>query len=297
MVFEIKNHRIVGASYIPSPNHGGKIKPDGAVMHWTAGATAQGAISTFKSRASQASAHFVIHADGDVTQMVPLNVRAWHAGPSIMNGRGDANGWTHGFEIVNPGFYLIRGDKYYDWTGKNRISDNVLAMWPPDHKQKFPKVGGGLIAFPAFKEPQLETALELLKATSAHYSYTNLAGHDEIDRRGWKADPGPIFPWSRFDAVVGGTACDHCPPDIDVPRGDIADEPIASRGQDYTGRQMQVTASSLRVRKGPGTHWKHLVSISRGTRVEVLRDEGDWVRVSFNGGLIGWVAERFLETV
>lgn len=296
MAFEIRNHRIVGANYVRSPNQSGYIKPAGAIMHWTAGATAASAIGTFKNRSSRASAHFVIHPDGDVTQMVDLNRKAWHAGPSILNGRRNCNSWTHGFEITNPGFYTIKNGEYWDWSGRRRIRDKELAMWQPIHNKKMGRLGDGTYGFPEFKEAQIETCLGLLAAIKSEYYYDTIAGHDEIDTRGWKADPGPLFPWDRFDALMGSK----------VERPDIAKEPPReappkgtdkTRGDGTPSGKMVVRVPSLNVRQGPGTKWRKLTSIPKGTVVNVLRDTGDWSRISFNGGKIGWVADKYLETV
>jgi hypothetical protein len=60
-----------------SSRHG--VKVDLLVWHETAGAYA-GSVAWLCNPASQASAHLVVREDGgEVTQLVPLSVKAWHA--------------------------------------------------------------------------------------------------------------------------------------------------------------------------------------------------------------------------
>jgi len=54
-----------------------------------------------------ASAHILIGREGEVWKLVELDNQAWHAGASIMNGRGNCNRWTLGLELIgtnNSGF-------------------------------------------------------------------------------------------------------------------------------------------------------------------------------------------------
>ncbi len=45
------------------------------------------------------SAHFVIQRSGDVTQYVPVQRRAWHAGLSVWEGREGCNDFSIGIEL------------------------------------------------------------------------------------------------------------------------------------------------------------------------------------------------------
>jgi N-acetyl-anhydromuramoyl-L-alanine amidase len=50
-------------------------------------------------RGLQVSAHFLIRRDGQVTQFVSCDKRAWHAGPSSWQGRKDCNDFSVGIEL------------------------------------------------------------------------------------------------------------------------------------------------------------------------------------------------------
>jgi len=45
------------------------------------------------------SAHFLVRRGGQVLQFVSCNQRAWHAGPSSWQGRGNCNDWSIGIEL------------------------------------------------------------------------------------------------------------------------------------------------------------------------------------------------------
>ena len=68
-------------AYEASPNVGGRLTHrQYLIMHYTAGENAEGAIRQLCDPKSKASAHIVIGTDGKVTQLVPFNRIAWHAG-------------------------------------------------------------------------------------------------------------------------------------------------------------------------------------------------------------------------
>jgi len=47
----------------------------------------------------QVSAHLLIRRDGSITQFVPFNERAWHAGVSTFNGKENCNDFSIGIEL------------------------------------------------------------------------------------------------------------------------------------------------------------------------------------------------------
>lgn len=55
-----------------------------------------------------------------------------------------------------------------------------------------------------------------------------------------------------------------------------------------------VTASSLRIRGGPGTSYEVVGSLKAGNPVTVLLRQGEWARIRTAGGVTGWVAGEYL---
>jgi N-acetylmuramoyl-L-alanine amidase len=90
----------------PSPNAGPRrdgLTPSLVVLHHTAMATAGDALDRLTDPAAEVSAHYLIHRNGMVMQLVPEDLRAWHAGAGSWGGRGDVNSRSIGIEIDNDG--------------------------------------------------------------------------------------------------------------------------------------------------------------------------------------------------
>jgi hypothetical protein len=89
-----------------SPNRGGSFAhglPDTLVVHFTAGRSAESSVRWLTDKRAKASAHVVIGEDGAITQLVPFNVVAWHAGTSKWKAREGLNRYSIGIELDNPG--------------------------------------------------------------------------------------------------------------------------------------------------------------------------------------------------
>jgi N-acetylmuramoyl-L-alanine amidase len=79
------------------------VQVDVLVMHYTGMKTAEEALARLNSVEDKVSAHYLIHENGEVVQLVPENKRAWHAGVSSWRGRERLNDTSIGIELVNPG--------------------------------------------------------------------------------------------------------------------------------------------------------------------------------------------------
>lgn len=104
-MIEIRNHILFidgkQVDYRPSPNIGGVIIPQYLIMHYTAAKTAASAINWMLSPMAKVSAHLHIAKDGHVVQLVPFNIKAWHAGQSAWNGLTGLNSYSIGIELQN----------------------------------------------------------------------------------------------------------------------------------------------------------------------------------------------------
>jgi N-acetylmuramoyl-L-alanine amidase len=101
MKFSVENHRLLKddnfVSTKISPNHSGIINPKIIVIHYT-GDNGIGGLQWLTKKGSNVSAHLWIAKTGVVWQLLPFNVRAWHAGVSEWDGRSDVNSWSIGIE-------------------------------------------------------------------------------------------------------------------------------------------------------------------------------------------------------
>ena len=90
----------------PSPNiepRRAGFSPTILLMHYTGLDDVDRAIDWLSRPESKVSCHYVIAADGVITQMVAEEMRAWHAGLSCWQGETDINSASIGIEIDNPG--------------------------------------------------------------------------------------------------------------------------------------------------------------------------------------------------
>ena len=91
---------------IASPNCGSRrdaLRPSLIVLHFTAMKTAQAVIERLCDPAFEVSAHYVISNLGELTQLVPEEMRAWHAGAGRWHGQDDINSRSIGVELDNAG--------------------------------------------------------------------------------------------------------------------------------------------------------------------------------------------------
>jgi N-acetylmuramoyl-L-alanine amidase len=90
----------------PSPNFGPRrdgTRPDMAVLHHTAMATAEAALARLRDPAAAVSAHYLIAEDGRIWRLVDEDMRAWHAGAGGWGDARDVNSRSIGVELANPG--------------------------------------------------------------------------------------------------------------------------------------------------------------------------------------------------
>jgi N-acetylmuramoyl-L-alanine amidase len=152
-----------------SPNFGERREsrlPDMILLHYTGMATGEGAEDWLCNPAAEVSAHYLLHEDGRIVQMVREADRAWHAGKSFWRGETDINSCSIGIEIANPG-----------------------------------PLGG----FPDFPSVQIEAVIALCRDILARNAIrpARVLAHSDV-APGRKIDPGEKFPWPALHAAGVG---------------------------------------------------------------------------------------------
>ncbi len=146
-----------------SPNFGPRrdgLKADAIILHYTGMISAQAAEAWLCNPDSEVSAHYLVHEDGRIVQMVREADRAWHAGRSSWHGQSDINSCSVGIEIANPGHEF---------------------------------------GYPDFPESQIEAVTELCRGIVERHAIApeRVLAHSDV-APGRKADPGEKFPWARL---------------------------------------------------------------------------------------------------
>lgn len=274
---KINRHRLYlnetdAATYTASPNyHGDIVSHDYIVIHYTAGTSAESSIAWLTDKRAQASAHLVIGRDGNITQLVPFNKRAWHAGASAWENRIGLNRYSIGIELDNAGKLTQQGGKWKNWSEHTfKDSDVIVAV----HKNENAPTG-----WHTYTQAQIESALAVCKTLVDKYpTIKDIVGHDDIAPKR-KSDPGPAFAMNSFRSHVLG------------------------RKEDEDDIVMHTT-TSLNIRVGPGAEHQKLLpdGLPENTRVIVSHSEGNWKFVDVIDEVVGeqdlegWVHGRYLES-
>jgi len=146
---------------VVSPNRNDRQLPISmVVLHYTGMRTAGEALARLCDPSSQVSAHYLIDEDGTVTNLVPEEKRAWHAGKAYWRGITDVNSASIGIELVNPGHEF---------------------------------------GYRPFPEPQMDALLPLLADMMDRHDIAraNVVGHSDV-APARKIDPGEYFDWARL---------------------------------------------------------------------------------------------------
>ena len=270
---KITDHRLLKDDdtpypFIQSPNSGGALQQEYLVMHYTAGRNAEESVGWLINPAAKASAHLVIGRDGSLTQLVPFDTKAWHAGASKWEDRVGLNSYSIGIELDNAGFLMRHGKRWRAWFGTEYKNSEVIEAV---HKNETKPKGWQI-----YPPEQIEAALEVGSLLATHYNLRDVVGHEDIAPNR-KTDPGPAFPMKNFCARLLGRQ--------------------EEEGVNYE------TTSDLNVRTGPGTQHPPIPGspLPPGTRVEILNREGSWALVDVmnvvNGvmDMQGWVHSRYLK--
>lgn len=258
---EVKNsHRLHGGDgkavpFEKTTQMGGNLqggKPRFLIIHYTAGGTASGAIDTFKhgEPGNRTSAHLVLDHNGSITQMVPFDTVAWHAGGSRWKDVSGINDYGIGIEIVNWGLLnRTAGGSWSSWTNKPVSQDRVILA---EHKNSPGQPRG----WEVFDDAQIEATLAAARAIVAFYGMQpwDLVGHDDISPVR-KVDPGPAFEMDRFRARVFGREVDSW------------DETLFRVN----------SATGLNLRTEPAIGDKNLIKkLANNATVHVIEKKGPW---------------------
>lgn len=196
------DNRLVGVDFRPD-NMGGPLKPEYLLIHYTATRHGPATIRSLQHESMKASVHFVVEPDGKITQMVPCNRVAWHAGKSRWEGRDSCSSFMLGIEVVNPG--PIRADR-----------TTLVVEWDPAKNRPYPHAKpwtGGVVEathkngrcpyrfWCEYPEAQLAALTELSRLLVRAYALKDVVGHDDVAPER-KIDPGPAFPMESFRAAV-----------------------------------------------------------------------------------------------
>ena len=250
---------------LKSGNVGDLIDPDYVVIHYTATDTARSAIDWFMNTANnpeRIAAHIVLDLDGTITQLVPFNRKAHHAGTSSWDGVDFFNSHSIGIEIVNAGFVeKLANGSFRRRIGKDKNKNDIFKTYPAadsnkiikaNHKHNFwtAKDNQHWLAYPA---AQLLALYNLCKVLFEKYQLVTAVGHDDIST-GRKSDPGPAFLWDEFKKSVFGST-------------------------NNAGKIFLVNAVNTNFRNSSSTNAPVIKKLQPGYEVGLIETNGQWSKV------------------
>lgn len=191
--------------------------------------------------------------DGEITQLVAFNRKAWHAGTSRWAGRNGVNAFSIGIELDNPGKLK---QQVNGWTSAWGDPVEPINVFESAHKN-----GGAVCGWHTYSGKQLEVLRHVTACLVNHYGLTDVIGHDDVapDR---KSDPGPAFPMESLQSAV--------------------------LGREQEQAEIFNTSAVVNIRNGPGVENDKLAfgPLAAGTQVEVIAQSGVlWLR--------GFLSHRF----
>ncbi len=268
MDLKVVDHKLEGVDYVESSNHGGSLTPDSIIIHYTAGRDAPSAIRTLTNPKVKASAHLVVGRDGSITQLVPFNVIAWHAGKSVFGGRTGFNQYSIGIEIDNAGLLTKQGAGYVAWFG--RVYQESEVMRAVHRNETVPRY------WHRYTEEQIALVEDICTALIKEYDIDQILGHEEISP-GRKIDPGPAFPLDKFRQKL-----------LQGHRDDSSGEPL-----EFPLKGI-ISAGKLNIRSGPTTTAEKVAQpLLQGSEVTIKDRSKDWYHVSAQ--IEGWVSAHFVD--
>ncbi len=267
---KISKNRIKEAKQKDSPNHGGALQPDTIVIHYTAGPSAESAVNTMMDPERKVSAHLVVDLDGSITQLLPFNITAWHAGKSSHNGRDGLNQYSIGIEIVNAGKLIKSGTVYKSWFGRKYPVEDVIYAYHRNEQQP--------AYWHSYEEAQITAVQEICSLLAAEYGIKYILGHEEISP-GRKNDPGPAFPLDKMrNRILNSGGRDE------NSGADVLLQP----------KKGFVTAPKLNIRTGPdSSREKAARPLDKGSEVKILKKSDGWYYVSAE--VKGWLPAEYIQ--
>ena len=310
--------------FVESPNFNKELKHEYLIMHYTANNNAAIAIDVLAKKrepvSKGVSAHLVIDQEGKITQLVPFDKGAWHAGESHWEGKRWLNRYAIGIELVNDGVLELSNGQWIADSKKIYDEKDILIA---KHKHDFFDRG-----WPKYPEAQLKAAFEVSKLLITHYKLKDILGHEDVaDARIGKVDPGPAFPmdewrerlFDRRDSVITKYVLNktvqvledegHPPPIKLPPLHPVSPLPaktglnvkkivaewtmvkikgkkdgwIRTEQIDLSNKPKAVTLAEAQVyafQPDPLPPVHGVKTLSRGVQVRILRDENEWILIA-----------------
>jgi len=281
---QIINHKLVEVGYTELTYSNLILSPFYIAAHYTGVTSVNGSLTHLTTL--KLSYHVIIDRNGTITQCVPFNKRARHAGVSNWKGLSGLNDHSIGICLANRGYVSRFSNGSYGWVDTHNTPIGSFLTEEQVVKAEHFNGAETNLYWEKYTTEQLNAFREICQILIQTYTgIRDLVGHDEI-AMGRKPDPGPAFPFTDFYPL------------------------FTNRGNDKGNKfKVQTTDGKLNVRRGMSGNFKLLRQLVNGNKVHI-RSEGymyeenipkpnGWVSISLEGIMdhIGYVNKSFLIAV
>lgn len=182
---------------VPVEKFGALSERSYVILHDTAGPSVESVISWLQDGPGQASYHLIIGRDGAITQLLPFDRAARHAGaPSRWGSVTGLNSRSIGVAFDNLGQLSRAADG--SWAGPGGRPA------PAEEVVTAVDANGRETGWHRHTDAQIAAGIGVALALRAAYpEIADVLGHDEVSP-GRRTDPGPAFPMARFRLEVFG---------------------------------------------------------------------------------------------
>ena len=187
---EILRHFLTGSEvrYLNGAKSRRRLEgPEMVILHYTAGTSAAGSAVYLARPDTRVSAHVVVGRTGEVIQLTPFDLEAWHAGESSYKGLAVLNRLSVGIELDNLGRLEKRNGVYVAECGQVVPQEEVYTHEDGSHWHRYTAT-------------QVAATREICRLLRENYPVRYVVGHSDVTGR--KVDPGPALTACGFDGYV-----------------------------------------------------------------------------------------------
>lgn len=202
--YQIEQHILLDASGEPvsvveTQNTSGKLEEHKfVVLHFTGGTSSEATLMWIADAQAKASMHLLIDRNGEITQLVPFDYIAWHAGRSKWNGLLGLNKYSIGVSFSNAGPLTKKNGEWITLSGKNIPESDVYIERDASTGEER--------GWHKYTQAQIDTALKVIPVIIKSYpTIEEVLRHSDITE-GRRLEPGPAFPMEAFRKLVSKSA-------------------------------------------------------------------------------------------
>jgi N-acetylmuramoyl-L-alanine amidase len=282
----ITNHKLDGATYVPTVHIAGTINPELIVVHDATHHLQKyphknSVVHYLKRNTRKVAYHVLLERDGSVVQMAPFNRKVHHAGRSSWKGKDSCNEFSIGVAMANPGPLKGTPENAKSWF--NQWYDQGVV-------RKKSALHGSSELWLQYTDAQLETLQRIVSELKATYNIEDVAGHYQVSP-GRKIDTSPLLDLKS----LGQTE----PPEVEIQPE--CHQVLASNSREYKTAGVVKTGAATGAIAGAGLEIGKAAGVENITLVKSYLDltssfiTAYGVTMAIAACVAGWAAMELIQ--